>query len=253
MFLKQLRYSFNPYAQKLLTRKHPARSIGFLVKLLLLSFFITGILMLPTLTEWPSLAAWQLAKFDLSINADVNADKPVLLPTSHPFLIIDLTTNQRAIDSENILLTRKYLEYKIGRDSTRIEFSELNNAEAKTKIAILLTLLILPSVIFWILLACFVKYFLWSFSVSLLAWVILDLTQYKKRFLRIFAASNYSMVYVIPLEIILGGEWLIPFAELFRIKFYTITTALYFVVFILTIAFIMTEENQETENEDEKT
>lgn len=229
-FLKKISGFFTPkyFAEK---SKQPFRqSITFFSKTLILAFFIMGLLSLPTLLRLPGYFEQQMLKFNtFSLESNFSVVAPVYFPERDGFLIVDTTGFHKRMQHERFLITKEGLRYKLFKEENFIEADKfknvLSNKENFGMLFQAITILLLPSLMFWAYALLWVKYFLAIFVLGTVFFILFDLTHYRKPWKQMLHLAAYSAAIPVLLEtasLPFSTEYLMPLITIIGADIYAV-------------------------------
>ncbi len=259
---KDILDSFNPLAYRDLSHRTGGQALWFVVRLLLLSWIIALLLFTPQLSQLQQYFTDEFGKIEsVDVHGNISMSAPILMPSKYPFLIIDTTGAYTTITGgEYLLVTNDHIVYRtLGplRAVHSIELSEITDIarmrEQYGGLFAMLAVALLPAFIFWSFMILLLKYLAIALALSVVAWMLLELTTWKKGFGRIFSIGLYSLVAAIPLEVIalpFDPEWMIPIAKILYLKVYLIPLLMYMLLFAAALG--ITAGHHESSHEEEK-
>lgn len=249
-FSQEITASVNPLKYPFLACKKVGSSVSFLIKILLISCVLAGLLFWPQINVLNYEIKQELEKIeDINVTGGVKLSEDIKIPSENPWLY---ATDKKTVNynGSKIFISPDLIKY----NTFKKEYEFKMNAEwaekkekLKPAITYLLTFLITGflTIIFLILLA---KYLIISSSLGLLGYLLLDLTPFNVSIKKSFNTAFYSTIWLIPLEIItwpLGNNWLLPVKELFYVKIYLIPLLVYLAVYLFsTICIVLAEEER---------
>jgi hypothetical protein len=207
------------------------KALGFFSRILLLAFLLMLLLMIPALIKLPGVISEQLAKFDtLRLSSNVTMSSPVKLPRSDPLLILDTTGAYTALSSERVLITNDKIFYRPFFTTYDVNTEDLkdlkNNRDDVKAFLAMLAFFLLPSVLVYAYVFIWLKYFLLILALSIILFVVLDLTHWRRTWKELFVISCYSSTLPVLAEVIISAvnaHWLIPVLNVFGlVKLYLI-------------------------------
>lgn len=246
-FIMTFLSSLNPLAYRNLVEKPIRNAILFYLAMVLLSFIILGILLLPNLWSFDKYMDKQLSKFDvLKIRPTIATKEPVELKTLG--IIIDTKANESAPLKENVLITERQLVrkplgcmvlepacllYPKEKRAIATNFSQMEDVLANKKsfseFLKPLVIILFPTflLIFFIIFA--IKYFFFVLLLSIIVFIILGSVKKKLSFKNVFNAALYlSPILILPTVINFK----------FNYNLYYIPLIIYVLAYIIIILFV---------------
>lgn len=255
LFIKEIISSVNPFHYKTLCLHPTSKSIKFLLKLLLTSYVIFLFLFVPKLFEIPDYLQEKISHVSqVDINGTFEMTEPVFIPDKNPWLVVDTSGNYSEVKTARLIFTKNEVKYRTLKDFEEIKYGELKNVKEKSpEIAGLLSffaLFILPSFVFTGYFILFLKYFIWAFLFATSTFLLLDLTSFSISYKKIFNASVFALVLVVPIEIILlaiNHNYLLPIFEILKMPFYAVTILIYIILYLFGLVVLIHDSKSRTE------
>jgi hypothetical protein len=199
--------------------------LGFLSRVLVLAFVLILLLAIPKFARMPGEISGQLAKFDtLQFSANLTMSSPIKFPGSDPVAILDTSGAYTEITNERLLINRDKIQYKPFFKVREVKTEELkdlkNNREKVRMFLATLVFFILPAVLFWAFIAVWLKYVVMILLLSVILFVLLDLTHWRRTWKELFVICCYVSTLPVLAEVIIGAfsaHWLIPVLSVFDI------------------------------------
>lgn len=243
-FIKEVIWSFYPPRYKQLCNKKFFSSLKFMSVVLLVSFLLAGILFFPKLFTIKAVIENEIDKFAVfNVQADVSTTAPITLPTNKPLLVID-TVSDRNISKEVFVITNDSLKYRlIGKNSVPLSGFK-NIKESKRIVSGFLTVLfvlLLPAVFILFYFKFWLKYFLLVFFVSVILFILFELTRWRLKFKQVLNIACHTAVVMVVLEVVsapINTGYLLPFLKFLGINIYAVTLALFCIFSIAGIVFV---------------
>lgn len=254
VFIKELISSVNPFHYKTLCLHSTDKSIKFLSKILLISYVIFLFLFVPQLFNIPDYLQEKISHVShVDINGTFEMTEPVFIPDKDPWLVVDTSGNYSDVETARLIFTKEEVKYRTLKNFEEIKYGELKNVKEKSsEIASLLSffaLFVLPSFVFTGYFILFLKYFLWAFIFGTATFLLLDLTTFSVSYKKVFNASVFALVLVVPLEVILlaiNHNYLLPIFEIFKIPFYAVTILIYFILYLFGLVVLVYDSKSKT-------
>ena len=204
-FLSWLLHFFNTANFVELSARSFGRGVFFLSKVLLVSFFLMILIYIPTLVSLPGYFGKQIDKFSsLSVDGNLSTIAPVYFPERNGWLVVDTTGMHNELKKEIFLVNKNGLKYSFFGNVYEIrdyDFNDvLSNKNSFSLLLSVLALFILPSLFFWLYFFAFLKFLLVVLLLSVIFFVLFDLTHFRKSWLQMFNISLYSAVIPVLLE-----------------------------------------------------
>jgi len=224
-FWKDLGQGFMWSRWRELSERSFGSGLGFLSRVLVLAFVLILLLAIPKFVKMPGEISGQLAKFDtLQFSANLTMSSPIKFPSSDPVAILDTSGAYTELTSERLLINRDKIQYKPFFKVREVKTAELkdlkNNREKVRMFLATLVFFILPAVLFWAFIAVWLKYFVMIFMLSIVLFVLLDLTHWRRTWKELFVICCYVSTLPLLAEVIVGAfnaRWLIPVLSVFDI------------------------------------
>lgn len=240
-FLGEVWQTFLPSHWAEISQRPAGQGIRFFSKVIILAFVVMLLLAIPTLLKLPREISEQLAKFEaLQLDGTFNMTSPIKLPRSEPVVIFDTSGAYTELTNERVLITREKILYRPFFKTNELKTEELkdlkNNREQVKTFLAMLVFFLLPSVLFYAYIAIWLKYFLSIVALSLILFLLLDLTHWRRTWNELFVIACYTSTLPLLAEVIVGAvnaHWLIPVLNIAGlVKLYLIPTV---VLSLLTI------------------
>ncbi len=209
-FFKEVWQSFMPSHWAELSEKSAGRGVLFFSKALLLAFVVMMLLAIPSLLRMPKEISDQLGKFDvLQLSGNFTMSSPIRLPRSDPFFVFDTSGAYTALTSERVLITKDKIFYRPFVRTHYVNTEQLkdlkNNRENVKRFLAATVFFILPSVLFYAFIMVWLKYFLMIFTLSIILFVLLDLTHWRRTWKELFVTTCYASTLPVLAEVVLGA------------------------------------------------
>lgn len=243
--------SLNPLNYSAIANKKISYAVSLVIKVLLISCLIAGLLFWPKFTVLNYKIQQELDKIEnINVKGSVDLSENIMVPEEDPWLYI--TDDEKATNNESKIFIGpdkiKYFAFKEEYEFDMNATWEEKKEKLKPVVTYLLSLLLsgLVAIIFLVLLA---KYLAISLIIGLMGYLLLDLTPFRVGMKKSINTAFYAMIWLIPLEIItwpLGNNWLLPFKEIFYVKFYLLSLLLYLLLYLVGIVFIVLSQGEKT-------
>lgn len=217
-FWKELGQAFLPSHWKEISQRPAGQGVGFFSRALLLAFVLILLLSLPALVKMPHTISDQLNKFEaLRLSGNFTMTSPILLPRNEPLLIFDTSGAYDELTNERVLITKEKIFYRPLFKTYSIRTEALkdlkNNRDNVNVFLAALVFFLLPAILFWAYVAVWLKYFLMMLALSIIVFVVLDLTHWRRTWKELFVISCYVSTIPLLAEVIVGtlnSKLLIP-------------------------------------------
>lgn len=240
-FFKDAWETFLPSHWQDISQRPMGQALRFFSKVLLCAFIILILLGIPGLMKMPAAISEQLGKFEaLTLDGNVNMSSPIKLPRNEPLFILDTTGAYTELENERVLITREKIMYRPLFTTHEVKTDDLkdlkgNRDQVNTFLAVLVFFL-LPSILFYVYILVWLKYFLMILTLSIILFVALDLTHWRRTWKELFVIACYCSTLPVLAEVIvssINARWLIPVLNIAGlVKLYLIPAV---VLSILTI------------------
>ncbi len=222
-FFKEVWQTFLPSTWPELSKRPLGKSIGYFSKVLVLAFVIMFLLAIPSLIKLPGVISEQLGKFEaLQLDGNFTMTSPIKMPKSESIIIFDTSGAYTELTTQRVLITEKTIFYRPFFKTYELDTSELkdlkqNRNQVKNFLSVLVFFL-LPSIVFYTYLAIWLKYFLIITLLSLVLFLLLDLTHWRRRWKELFVIACYVSLIPVIAEVVvssINANLLIPVFNLF--------------------------------------
>jgi len=209
-FFKEAWESFTPSHWAEISGRTAGNGISFFSKVLLLAFVIMVLLAIPALVKMPKTISEQLGKFDvLQLSGNFTMSSPIKLPNSEPLFVFDTSGAFTELTSERVLVTQEKIFYRPLFGTHYVNTEQLkdlkNNSDNVKKFLAALVFLILPSIVFYAFVFVWLKYFLMIVTLSIILFVVLDLTHWRRTWKELFVVTCYASTLPVLAEVIVGA------------------------------------------------
>ncbi|MEM2916525.1 MAG: DUF1189 family protein [Candidatus Woesearchaeota archaeon] len=238
-FFRELGQSFLPSRWDEISRKTAANGISFFTKVLLLAFVLMMLLAVPSLVKLPGEISSQLGKFDvLQLSGNFTMSSPIKLPKTDPLIIFDTSGAHTELTTERVLVTKDKIFYRPFL-KTHSQYTEQlkdlkRNREQVKRFLAALVFFVLPSVIFYAYIIVWLKYFLMILTLSIVLFVLLDLTHWRRTWKELFVISCHVSTLPVIAEVIVRAvnpRLLVPVLNISGIvRIYLIPAVILFVL-----------------------
>ncbi|OYT31551.1 hypothetical protein DRJ22_00360 [Candidatus Woesearchaeota archaeon] len=242
--LKEVIWSFYPPRYKQLCNQKVRSSLKFLSSILFVSFILASVLFLPKIVTIRSAIEHEIDKFSVfDIKADVSTSAPVVIPSNNPLFVVDASSD-RNISKEFFVVTKDSVKYRLfGRHS--VPLSGFKNIKESKRIVSgflsVLAVLMLPSVFILLYIKFWIKYFLIVFFVSLVLFILFELTRWRLKFRQVFNIACHTVLVMVVLEVVsapFGTRYLFPFLKFLGVNVYAVSLALFSVFTVAGFVFV---------------
>lgn len=254
VFIKELISSVNPFAYKTLCLHPFGKSVRFFSKLLLLFYIVFIVLLIPEFMEIPGYLNEKISHVAfVDINGTFDMTEPIFIPDKNPFLVVDTSGNFSELKSAGIIFTKDSVKYKTLSVFNEARYSDLKNVKSKSgeisSLLVFFVMLLAPSFVVAGYFVFFLKYLLWSFVFGTATFLLLDLTTFSVSYKKILNIACFSLIAVIPFELVFSGlnhSYLLPLFDIFRIPFYAVTLLLYLILYLFALAVVIHDSKSKT-------
>ncbi len=243
--------SLNPLNYSAIANKKIGYAVSLVIKVLLISCLIAGLLFWPKFTVLNYKVQQELDKIEnINVKGSVDLSENIIVPEEKPLLYI--TDDEKAVNNESkIFIGPEKIKYSLYDEEYEFNMNatwEEKKEKLKPVLTYILSLLAsgFVTVIFLILL---IKYSVISLILGFMGYLLLDLTPFRVGMKKSINTAFYAMVWIIPLEIItwpLGNNWLLPFKEVFYVKFYLLSLLIYLIIYLVGIICIVLSQEEKT-------
>ncbi len=208
-FFRDLWQTFLPSRWLEISQRTAGNGIVFFSKMLLLAFLLMILLAIPVLVKMPGEISSQLGKFDaLQLSGNFTMSSPIKLPKSEPFFVFDTSGAYTELTTERVLVTKEKIFYR-PFIKTHFQYTEQlkdlkQNRENVKRFLAALVFFVLPSVLFYAFIMVWLKYFLMIVTLSIILFVLLDLTHWRRTWKELFVICCYVSALPLLAEVILG-------------------------------------------------
>ncbi len=193
VFFKEVWETFLPSKWDEISRRNAGKGVSFFTKVLVFAFVVMMLLAIPSMIKLPGEISGNLAKFDvLQLSGNFTMSSPIKIPKSEPFLVFDTSGAFTELTTERILITQEKIFYRpliktYSQHTEQLKDLKKNRENVKRFMAALV-LFVLPSILFYASITVWLKYFLMILALSIILFVLLDLTHWR----RTWNSSRYS-------------------------------------------------------------
>lgn len=217
-FFKDMWESLTPSHWAEISERPVGSGIAFFSKVLLLAFVVMILLAIPSMVKMPKAISEQLGKFDtLTLSGNFTMSSPIKLPKSEPFFVFDTSGAFTELTTERVLVTEDKVFYRPLFSTYNINTEQLKDLKKnRDNLKLFLSVLvffILPSILFYAFVIVWLKYFLILLTLSVILFVVLDLTHWRRTWKELFLVGCYASTLPLLAEVIVGAvnpHWLIP-------------------------------------------
>ena len=173
----------------------------------------------------------------------MDCSEPIFIPSKDPLLTVDLQSD-RNIQKEIFLINKDEFQFRfLGK--RKIDMDKLKDPAAhKQEVGTFVTSLLLlsaPGFAFIIFVKAAIKYLVITLFFGLIAFFLMDLTNYKLRFRRVLSIAAHAGVPIVLIETIAAvtnPDVLLPFMRFIGLNIYAVTLTLWFFYIIICIVFV---------------
>ena len=209
-FFKEVWQTFSAEHWKEISQRPAGKGLGFFTKALFFAFIIMLLIMIPTFVKMPKVISEQLNKFDaLQLSGTFTMTSPIKLPREEPVLIIDTSGAYTELTTERMLITKDTIFFRPLFRTRQLSTESLkdlkNNREQVKWFLAMLVFFLLPAILFWAYIAVWLKYFLLILVLSIILFILLDLTHWRRRWKEFFVIGCYVSLLPLLVEVIVGS------------------------------------------------
>ena len=249
VFIKELISSVNPFAYKTLCIHPFSKSVKFFSKLLVVFYVVFILLLVPKFMEIPSYVNEKISHIAfVDINGTFDMTEPIFIPDKNPFLVVDTSGNFSDLKSAGLIFTKDIVKYKILGSFDEAKYSDLKNVKSKSaeisSLLVFFIIMLIPSFVITGYFIFLLKYLALSFIFGTATFLLLDLTTFSVSYKKILNTAGFSLIAVIPFELVFLGinqEYLLPLFDIFRIQFYAVTLLLYLILYLFALAVVIND------------
>lgn len=242
-FLKEIVHSFNPRMLDQFTNRSFGHCVGYFTMILAFSFVVMMVCYAPQVGLLTGFVSEQISKFDaLNVSGSVDMSTAIHVPEKKPVLTIDMTGGDVKPTTQRVIITKDYVLYNLLKGTEKVNTKQLleptKNKPVVSQVLALFIIFILPSVVFYSFIALWIKYFLLILIIGTLAFLLVDLTQYRKKWVKTLKLACFAAAPVIAIEVIsipFNTDWLIPLFRIVGIPIYVIGIVLLLVLTMLVV------------------
>lgn len=244
-FFKEVTHTFLPGEWDELSRKPVKQGLLFFSKILLAVFALLLVLHVPKLVQMPVVIGDQLGRFEelKCEKAVVEMSAPIRLPRFDPAIVIDTTGQHEKVTTERLLVTKDKVFFRPLFKSYQVDVEELKNiGKNKEQVSVFfaaLVFFVIPSIVFYAYVALWLKYLIIMFLLSIIIFILLDLTHWKRKWKHVFVTACHASFIPLLIEVVFSvwnAELLLPVFSLAGIiKIYAVPVAAFFVLTILAL------------------
>jgi len=242
-FIKEILYSFNPGKLDKYTNRSFGHCVGYFTMILAFSFVIMMVCYAPQVGRLTGFVSEQVSKFDaFNVSGSVDMSTAIHVPEKKPVLTVDMTGEDVKPTTQRVIITKDYVLYNLLKGTQKVNTKHLleptKNKPVVSQVLALFIIFILPSVVFYSFIALWIKYFLLILVIGTLAFLLVDLTQYRKKWVKTLKLACFAAAPVIAIEIIsipFNTDWLIPLFRIVGIPIYVVGVVLLLVLTLLVV------------------
>jgi hypothetical protein len=257
-FFKELGQTFLPSHWQEICQRPMGKGLGFLSRVLALAFVLVLLLAIPQLAKMPKEMSEQLGKFEsLQFSANLNMSSPIKLPREEPVAILDTSGAYTKLTEERLLITKDKIFYKLFFGTHELDTAELKdlkgNRSTVNKFLALVVFFVLPAVLFWAYFAVWLKYFVTVLVLSIILFVLLDLTHWRRTWKELFVIGCYVSTLPLLFEVglsAMNANLLIPILSIFGLVKLYLVPAVILCVLAIGAALCAHYNKQEQKSDD---
>lgn len=242
-FLKEIVFAFNPRKLDKYTDRSFGHCVGYFTMILAFAFVVMMLCYIPQVGRLTGFVSEQVSRFDaFNVSGSVSMNSAIHIPEKKPVLTVDMTGEDVKHSTQRFILTKNYALYNFLSGAKKVETKQLleptSNKPVVSEFVALLIIFILPSVVFYSFAALWIKYFLLVLVLGTLAFLLVDLTQYRKKWVKTLKLACFAAGPVIAVEVVsipFGTDWLVPLFRLVGVPFYVVGIAGLLVLTMLVV------------------
>ncbi|MBW3001832.1 DUF1189 family protein [Candidatus Woesearchaeota archaeon] len=242
-FIKEIVHSFNPRKLDKYTNRSFGHCVGYFTMILAFAFVIMMVCYAPQVGRLTGFVSEQMSKFDaINVSGSVDMNSAIHIPEKKPVLTIDMTGEDVKPTTQRVIITKDYVLYSLLKGTEKVGTKQLleptKNRPIVSQVLALFIIFILPSIVFYSFIALWIKYFLLILIIGTLTFLLLDLTQYRKKWVKTIKLACFAAAPVIAIEVIsipFNTDWLIPLFRIVGISIYVIGIVLLLLLTGLTV------------------
>lgn len=217
-FFKDVVQTFLPLHWAEISQRPAGKALGFFSKVLACAFLLIIVLYVPKMIKLPNVMSEQLNKFEaVQLSGNITMSSPIKMPQSNPVAILDTSGAYTTLTNERLLITRDKIFLRPLFKTYAVDTAELkdlkrNREQVKTFLAIV-AFFLLPSILVYGYVLVWLKYFLMIFTLSIIIFVLLDLTHWRRTWKELFVIGCYVSTLPVLAEVVLSAinaRWLVP-------------------------------------------
>jgi hypothetical protein len=221
-FFAELGQSFTPSHWVEISERPAGKGVSFFTKVLLLAFLLMILIAIPKLIKLPGEISSQLNKFDaLQLSGNFTMSSPIKLPELDPLFVFDTSGAFTELSEERVLITSEKIFYRPFFGTHYVNTEQLKdlkrNRENVKRFLAALVFFVLPSIVFYAFVTVWLKYFLMILTLSIVLFVLLDLTHWRRTWKELFVVTCYASTLPVLAEVIVGAvnpKLLIPIVSI---------------------------------------
>jgi len=240
-FVREVIWSFYPPRYKELSEKKFRESLTYMSKVLLFSFLIAGMFMLPSVFTLKSTIESEFDKFTaFTLEGNVSQSAPLAIPSTQPWIVID-KNNNRTLSSELFVIDQETVQYRFlnkGSISQELLKTPSQAIDRVSGFAATMLLMILPGIIFFLYVRMWLKYLLIIVVFATVFSFISELTKFKVKWKPMLNIATHGLTLLIPLEVLamaISSKFLIPIIPFLGISIFGVSLLILSVFMVLGI------------------
>ena len=242
-FLKEIVLSFNPRRLDEYTNHSLGHCVGYFTMILAFAFVIMMVCYVPQVGQLTGFVSSQISKFDaINVSGSVDMNTAINIPEKKPLLTIDMTGEDVRPTTQRVIITKDTVLYSLLKGTQTVGTGELleptANKPVVSQVMALFIIFILPSIVFYSFVALWLKYLLLVFFIGTLSFLLLDLTQFKKKWVKTIKLACFAAAPVIAVEVVsipFSTDWLVLLFRIFGIPVYAVGIVILLVLTLLAV------------------
>ena len=233
-------FTFKHYLE--LGEKDVGRAFRYFLTLLVFSFFVLLLLLIPQAVDIGSnMQTNALSIGQLRLDAKLATKGPVMLPSKSPWLTLD-TTGNKTMQTEHVMITEKGLIYNLWNQNQTLAFSTYdfaNSRDMSVQILLGFFLLLLPGILLFYFLAYLLKYLLLLIPLCLVSFLLAKTFKSQISFAQTLMLAFYAATPMVLLEILTAPffvkQYLFSYVPFMGVQFSAVAFGLFFIYFVTAI------------------
>lgn len=243
-FLKEIACSFYPKKLDEYSNRSFGHCIGYFTMILAFAFVVMMILYVPKVGLLTGYVSEQISKFDaVNMSGSVSMNTAIHIPEKYPVMTVDMTGMDVKPTTQRVIVTKDFVRYSLLKGPQKVETKLLlqptENKPIVSQLLVLIIIFILPSIVFYSFLALWIKYFVLVFLAGTIIFLLADLTQYRKKWIKTVKLACFAVAPIILIEVIsapFNTDWLVPLIRFIGIPVYLVGSV---ALLVLTGVFLV--------------